>query len=196
MLTITIKQGKETSLKAGNPWIYLSAIERVDGKFHERIKSGATCLVRSSKGEFLARAGWSPKSQIRARVWTFDEHEAVDHAMFKRRIHIALHKNLPLQNTAGKPQRLVNGEEDGLPGLVVEFHALGAGFLSCQFQAAGVDAWKVPIVKALISETGCQNVYERTDYLIRQGEGLSGGTGVLAGDAPPTNLSASISKSS
>jgi 23S rRNA (cytosine1962-C5)-methyltransferase len=189
MLIITIKQGKEKSLLEGDPWIYLSAIERVDGKFHEKMKLGATCLVRSSKGEFLARAGWSPKSQIRARVWTFDETEAVDHAMFKRRIHAALEKRLPLSATPGKPQRLINTEEDQLPGLVVEYHAIQQGFLACQFQAAGVDAWKVAIVKTLIAETGCTNVYEHTNYLIRKGEGLSGGAGILAGDEPPADLS-------
>lgn len=189
MLIITIKQGKEKSLLAGDPWIYLSAIERVDGKFHEKMKLGATALVRSSSGQFLARAGWSPKSQIRARVWSFDEAEAVDHAMFKRRIQAALAKHLPLTTQSGKPQRLINAEEDRLPGLIVEYHALDAGYLSCQFQAAGVDAWKVAIVKTLIAETGCPNVYEHTDYLIRKGEGLSGGAGVLAGDEPPADLS-------
>lgn len=193
MLIITIKQGKEKSLLEGDPWIYLSAIERVDGKYHEKMKSGATALIRSSKGEFLARAGWSPQSQIRARVWSFDENEAIDHAFFKRRIQAALSKHLPLatKSTAkpGKPQRLINAEADGLPGLVVEYHAVLAGFLVCQFQAAGVDAWKVPIVKSLIAETGCTNVYEHTDYLVRKGEGLLGGAGVLAGDEPPADLS-------
>ncbi|MFC0350843.1 SAM-dependent methyltransferase [Undibacterium danionis] len=189
MLIITIKQGKEKSLLAGDPWIYLSAIERVDGKFHEKMKLGATALVRSSSGQFLARAGWSPRSQIRARVWSFDEAEAVDHAMFKRRIQAALAKHLPLTTQSGKPQRLINAEEDRLPGLIVEYNALDAGYLSCQFQAAGVDAWKVAIVKTLIAETGCPNVYEHTDYLIRKGEGLSGGAGVLAGDEPPADLS-------
>lgn len=192
MLILTIKQGKEHSLLNGEPWIYLSAIDRIDGKHHEKMKMGATVLVRSSKAEFLARAAWSPKSQIRARVWTFDENEAVDHAFFKRRIHAALNKREPLIKNAAKPliQRLVNAEEDGLPGLIVDFHTRQPGFLVCQFQAAGVDAWKVPIVKALIAETGCTNVYEHTNYLIRKGEGLPNSTGVLAGDEPPADLSA------
>lgn len=188
MLIITIKQGKEKSILNGDPWIYLSAITRVDGKFDEKRKLGATVLVRSSSGEFLARAAWSPHSQIRARVWTLDEKEAVDHAMFKRRIQAALAKRGKLQAKAGKPQRLINAEEDGLPGLIVEYHAIQDDFLACQFQAAGVDAWKVVIVKTLIAETGCKNVYEHTDYLVRKGEGLMGGAGVLAGDEPPGDV--------
>lgn len=191
MLILTIKQGKEKSLLDGDPWIYLSAIERIDGKYHEKMKVGATVLVRSSKAEFLARAAWSPHSQIRARVWTFHEQEAIDHAFFKRRIQAALNKRDPLIKSAAKPliQRLVNAEEDGLPGLVVDYHTRQPGFLVCQFQAAGVDAWKVAIVKALIAETGCINVYEHTNYLVRKGEGLPNSTGVLSGDEPPADLS-------
>ncbi|MDO8651179.1 MAG: SAM-dependent methyltransferase [Undibacterium sp.] len=188
MLIITIKQGKEKSLLERQPWIYLSAVERVDGKYDEKMKSGATALVRSSSGQFLARAGWSPKSQIRARVWSFDEKEAVDHAMFKRRVQAALAKRKKLSAAPGKPQRLINAEEDGLPGLLVDYHAGQPGYLVCQFQAAGVDAWKVTIVKTLIAETGCPNVYEHADYLVRKGEGLPVSTGVLAGDEPPYGI--------
>ncbi len=187
MLIITIKQGKEKSLLERDPWIYLSAVERVDGKYEEKMKSGATALIRSSSGVFLARAGWSPKSQIRARVWSFDENEAVDHAMFKRRVKAALVKRGKLTTHPGPPQCLINAEEDGLPGLIVDYHAMKPGYLACQFQAAGVDAWKVTIVKALIAETGCSNVYEHTDYLVRKGEGLALSSGVLAGDKPPAD---------
>ena len=62
MLVITIKQGKEKSLLERQPWIYASAVERVDGKPFEKMKSGATALVQSSSGQFLARAAHSPKS--------------------------------------------------------------------------------------------------------------------------------------
>lgn len=54
--------------------------------------------------------------------------------------------------------------------------------------AAGVEAWKDAIVKALIGATGCPNVYERSDVSIRDKEGLAQTTGVLAGDAPPATL--------
>ena len=63
MLIITIKQGKEKGLLAGDPWIYASAIGRVDGHG----KPGATALVQTSARQFLARAAWAPKSQIQAR---------------------------------------------------------------------------------------------------------------------------------
>jgi len=188
MLIITIKQGKEKSLLEKQPWIYLSAVERVDGKYHEKMKFGATCLVRSSSGQFLARAAWSPKSQIRARVWTFDEAEAVDHAMIKRRIQAAVTKPSLQKAVEGRQRRLINAEEDGLPGLIVDQFGINPAYLICQFQAAGVEAWKVPIVKALIAATGCPNVYEYADELIRKGEGLAVSGGLLAGTEPPLDL--------
>jgi len=185
MLIITIKQGKEKAILAGQPWIYLSAIARIDGKFEERIKIGGTAMIRSSSGQFLARAAWSPKSQIRARVWTLDEKEAVDHAMIKRRIKMALAKPRAKPCTPKAPQRLINSEVDQLPGLVVDYVGSNPGYLVCQFQAAGVDAWKVTIVKALMAETGCPNVYEHADPLVRAGEGLPAHSSALAGDEPP-----------
>lgn len=189
MLTITIKQGKEKSLLERQPWIYASAVERVDGKPEEKMKPGATALVRSSSGKFLARAAYSPKSQIRARVWSFDENEPVDHALIKRRVKAAVAKRAP--KAASPLTHLIKGEDDGLPGLVVDWYKVSGhqkGWLICEFQAAGVDAWKIPIVQALMAETGCPNVYERSDELVRKGEGLPVVSGALAGDEPPDDI--------
>src|SRR6058998_1323997 len=121
MLIITIKQGKEKSLLSGDPWIYLSAIDKVEGRPQERNKPGATALVQSSSRQFLARAAYNPKSQIAARVWTPREDD---------------------------PQALVpviDGEKDGLPGLLVHSYGGTKGYLVCQFNAAGVDLWRVTI---------------------------------------------------
>ena len=83
---------------------------------------------------------------------------------------------------------LVIGDEDELSGLVVDWYGDRNGFLICEFQSAGVDAWKVAIVQSLMAETGCPNVYERADELIRKGEGLPVNYGVLAGDEPPDEM--------
>lgn len=189
MLIITIKQGKEKSLLERQPWIYASAVERVDGKPAEKMKPGVTALVQSSSGKFLARAAYNSKSQIRARVWSFDPDEPVDHALIKRRVKAAIAaRGGNAKPAAKKPLRLIVGEEDGLSGLLVDWFRTGPGYLVCQFQAAGVDAWKVPIVQALIAETGCRNVYECSDALIRKGEGLPVLSGALAGDEPPDDI--------
>ncbi|GAC1406337.1 MAG: hypothetical protein NVSMB6_02420 [Burkholderiaceae bacterium] len=193
MLTLTIKQGKEQSLLQRQLLIYVSAVERVDGKPGERMKSGATAWVQSSSGTFLARAALSPQSQIRARVWSFDPHEAIDHAFFKRRVGAAVDKRRKAARcltpgTAERPARIIDGDQDGLPGLTVDWFTAAPGYLLCRFQAAGVDAWKVPIVQALMRETGCPNIYEHSDPLIRKGEALPDSSAALAGEKPPAKV--------
>jgi 23S rRNA (cytosine1962-C5)-methyltransferase len=187
MNTVTLKPSKEKSLLRRHPWVYANAIDRVEGK----PASGATVVVRAHDGRFLARAAYSPHSQIRLRVWSFDESEPVDHAFFKRRVQRAFaHRQAFVRDTGAV--RLVFGEADGLPGLIVDHYvedgAAGRGQLVCQFMAAGVEAWKEAIVAALVGATGCPNVYERSDVSIREKEGLEQTTGVLAGEAPPETL--------
>jgi 23S rRNA (cytosine1962-C5)-methyltransferase len=187
MNTVTLKPSKEKSLLRRHPWVYANAIERVDGK----PASGATVVIRAHDGRFLARAAYSPHSQIRLRVWSFDEAEPIDHAFFKRRVRRAFaHRQAFVRDTGAI--RLIFGEADGLPGLVVDYYQqdgdTGRGQLVCQFMAAGVEAWKEAIVAALVGATGCPNVYERSDVSIREKEGLEQTTGVLAGDAPPETL--------
>ncbi|CAN0624163.1 Ribosomal RNA large subunit methyltransferase I [Burkholderia multivorans] len=201
MHTVTLKPSKDKSLLRRHPWIYANAIDRVDGK----PASGATVIVRAHDGRFLARGAYSPHSQIRVRVWSFDENEPVDHAFFKRRVQRAVaHRHAMVSGTGAV--RLVFGEADGLPGLIVDYYveaplpsgdaaeqtaeagATPRGQLVCQFMAAGVEAWKDAIVAALVGATGCPNVYERSDVSIREKEGLEQTTGVLAGDPPPAAL--------
>jgi 23S rRNA (cytosine1962-C5)-methyltransferase len=190
MLIITIKQGKEKSLLSGDPWIYVSAIDKVEGKPQERNKPGATAIVQSSSRQFLAKAAYNAKSQIAARVWTLREDEPVDHAMINRRVQAAVLLRAEALRNAD-PQalvQLVDGEKDGLPGLLVHSYGGTAGYLVCQFNAGGIDLWKVPVVQALLKATDCPNVYERCDRLLRQGEGLGVVSRVLAGEEPPSRL--------
>ncbi|MDY0975666.1 SAM-dependent methyltransferase [Massilia sp. CFBP9012] len=190
MLIITIKQGKEKSILAGDPWIYQSAIEKVEGKPHERNKIGVTALVQSSSRHFLARAAYNGKSQIAARVWTLREDEAIDHALIKRRVQAAFERRADTWRAIGPDALigLIDGEKDGLPGLVVQGYGGPSGYLICQFNAGGVDLWKVPVVQALLAATGCPNVYERCDALVRKAEGLPFTPGALAGEEPPQRL--------
>lgn len=197
MNTVTLKPSKEKSLLRRHPWVYANAIECVEGK----PALGATVIVRAHDGRFLARAAYSPHSQIRLRVWSFDEAEPIDHAFFKRRVQRAVaHRQAFVRDTGAV--RLIFGEADGLPGLIVDHYVedvtgdlsgdagggAGRGQLVCQFMAAGVEAWKEAIVAALVGATGCPHVYERSDVSIREKEGLPQTTGVLAGDAPPDTL--------
>jgi len=113
MKTIKLSEGKERSLLRRHPWVFQGSI----AKGHA--DAGETVRVESHTGEFLAWSSFSPSSMIRARVWTFVEGERVDHAFFKRRIQAALdfRARLPIRSAG---VRLVHGEADGLPGLIVD----------------------------------------------------------------------------
>ena len=110
--------------------------------------------------------------------------------MMKRRVKEAVAKRAAAVRAAGPNQivPVVRGEEDGLSGLLVDSWGGSQGYLICQFQSAGVEAWKIPIVQALLAETGCPNVYERCDELVRKGEGLPVFARALAGEAPPEHV--------
>jgi 23S rRNA (cytosine1962-C5)-methyltransferase len=110
--------------------------------------------------------------------------------MMKRRVQAAVARRAADVRGAD-PQALVlviDGEKDGLPGLLVHSYGGTGGYLVCQFNAAGVEAWKVTIVQALIAATGCANVFERSDELLRKGEGLPVIWRALAGEEPPQRL--------
>jgi 23S rRNA (cytosine1962-C5)-methyltransferase len=105
-------------------------------------------------------------------------------------VRAALDKSAPAAAKAGPTELVarVNAEADRLPGLLVEQYGGKDGYLVCEFQAGGVDAWKVAIVQALLAGTGCRNVYERADDLVRKGEGLAVINGALAGEEPPDEV--------
>ena len=173
---IHLKAGREKSLRRHHPWIFSGAIERVQGK----PKAGDTIEVRDASGKALALAAYSPHSQIRARVWTFDPAASVDAAFFRDRVvrALALREALPAAKHANA-LRLVHGESDGLPGLVVDRYA---DVLVAQFLAAGVERWRDPLLDALMELSGCTAIYERSDADTRKLEGLEPRSGFARGN--------------
>jgi 23S rRNA (cytosine1962-C5)-methyltransferase len=174
MKTIQLREGKERSLLRHHPWVFQGSIER--GK----ADPGETVRVESAEGRFLCWGAFSPSSMIRVRAWTFDEAERVDHAFFKRRIAraLALRARLPI---ASDGVRLVHGEADGLPGLIVDRYG---DVLSAQFLSAGMERWREALADILLAATGCTRLYERSDSGVRALEGLEPRAGWLRGEGP------------
>lgn len=173
MPTLTLKPGREKSLLRRHPWIFSGAIARVDGN----PEPGGTVDLLAADGQFLARAAYSPNSQIRARVWTFEQLEPVDADFFRRRIHTSHAARTPLKGDTNA-FRLVHAESDGLPGLIVDCYA---DTLVVQFLSAGADFWKETIADILLGETGLTTIYERSDADVRELEGLPARVGILRG---------------
>jgi 23S rRNA (cytosine1962-C5)-methyltransferase len=182
MSSLTLKPAREKSLLRRHPWIFSGAVARLDGD----LASGATVDVLAADGQFLARAAYSPSSQIRARLWTFDPSEPVDAAFFRKRIAAALAGRSAWHMPPGTDAlRLVHAESDGLPGLIVDRYA---GTLVVQFLSAGPESWRETIADILLEETGLQSIYERSDADVRQLEGLSPRTGPLRGPVPDSPI--------
>ncbi len=142
---------------------------------------GAAVALHSADGAFLATASWSPHSQIRARVWSFDPRDNVDDAFLRQRVQRAVRARDTLLDARHSGCRLVHGESDGLPGLVADRYG---DVLVVQFLAAGVDAWRDTLVAALKDTSGCDTVYERSDADVRSLEGLPSRVGVMSGALP------------
>lgn len=179
MKVIRLREGKERSLLRRHPWVFAGSVEK--GK----ADLGETVRVESHDGHFLAWASFSPSSQIRVRAWSFDEAERIDAGFFQRRIAaaVAMRQRLAIQSNG---VRLIHGEADGLPGLIVDRYE---DILSVQFLSAGTERWKAHIADALLAETaalGCTRLYERSDSGVRQMEGLEPAKGWLRGGGDTT----------
>ena len=175
MPTLTLKPGREKSLLRRHPWIFSGAIARLDGN----PTSGETVDLLATDGQFLARATYSPCSQIRARVWTFDPSEPVDKDFFRRRIKTAIASRDTWHVTRDTDAfRLIHAESDGLPGLIVDRYA---DTLVLQSLAAGSEYWKDTLADLLLELTGLKNIHERSDTDVRELEGLAPRLGPLRG---------------
>jgi 23S rRNA (cytosine1962-C5)-methyltransferase len=185
MANISLKPGREKSLLRHHPWIFSGAIQHVDD---ETIPGGTVDLLSSDR-HFLARASYSPTSQIRARVWTFED-EPVDKEFFRKRIHSAIAARSPLLLGEGlgvrsTAYRLIYAESDGIPGLIVDRYN---DVLVLQSLTAGSEFWKETLADLLLEETGLPTIYERSDADVRELEGLEPQVGLLRGTIPDSRL--------
>jgi 23S rRNA (cytosine1962-C5)-methyltransferase len=173
MSAIILKAGREKSLLRRHPWIFSGAIQHVD----ENTASGGTVDLLASNKQFIARAAYSPNSQISARVWTFSD-EPVDKEFFRKKIRKAIDtRNSIFASTDAV--RLIYAESDGIPGLIVDRYG---DVLVLQSLTTGCEYWKEIIADILLEETGLSTIYERSDADVRELEGLEPKVGLLRGN--------------
>ena len=172
MKTIRLREGRERSLRRWHPWIFDSAVAKGGAD------RGETVRVESAQGEFLAWAAFSPESKIRARVWSFEESQRIDAAYLSTLVRRAVRarQRMDIQSDS---LRLVHGEADYLPGLIVDRYG---DTLVVQFLSAGVERFKAALTQALLVETGLSKLYERSDTSFRAMEGLPEVSGWLCGE--------------
>jgi 23S rRNA (cytosine1962-C5)-methyltransferase len=180
MANIYLKQGRERPVLNGHPWVFSGAVDKFDGD----AESVGVVDVLDAKKNWLARGYYNPKSQIRVRILTWQQ-ENIDGEFFARRLRHAFdlrRRCLPAGTTA---YRIVNGEGDFLPGLIVDRYA---GFLVCQFYTAGMAQFREEIIDALNSQDSIDGIFERTEGRVGDEEGLQPAVGTVRGDTPPETV--------
>ncbi|AXX59952.1 class I SAM-dependent methyltransferase [Vibrio vulnificus] len=178
---IYLVKGREKSVVRRHPWIFSRGIDRVEGN----PQLGETVDVYGHDGKWLAKAAYSPESQIRARVWSFEKQD-INRAFFVKRIQDAqLLREDVIERDGLTGYRLIAAESDGMPGVTIDRYQ---NFFVCQLLSAGAEHQKQNIVDALIEVFPDCNVYERSDVSVRKKEGLQETTGVLHGEMPPKSV--------
>ena len=182
MKQLILKPGREKSLLRRHPWVFSGAVARVEGD----PDTGDTVAVRAGSGEFLAWAAYSPVSQIRARVWSWDEKERIDGDFLRARLRRALDARERLISAeASDALRLVHGESDGLPGVIADRYG---EVVVLQLLSAGAERWRTELADGVRELTGCACVFERSDADVRELEGLPARSGVLYGALPAAGV--------
>jgi 23S rRNA (cytosine1962-C5)-methyltransferase len=172
---LVLKPGREKSLRHRHPWVFSGAVDRVEGE----PASGETVAVAAHDGAMLGWGAFSPDSQIRARVWSFDAAERIDEDFLARRLAGAVARRAGMIDDRHDACRLVHSESDGLPGLIVDRYGDVAVM---QVLSAGAERWRDFWPVALAKAAGVTAVYERSDAEVRTLEGLAPRTGPVLGD--------------
>ena len=175
MNSLRLKPGKEKSLLRRHPWVFDGAI--ATGAADSNAAAGETVRIQSATGQFLGWAAYSPTSKIRARVWSFDEAQRIDASFFIAACQRSISARA-LFDIQSNGIRLIHGESDGLPGLVVDRYG---DTLVAQFSSCGSERFKSLMVDVLLKQTGLTRLYERSDASVRSLEGLPEATGWLSG---------------
>ena len=180
MRRIVLKPGREGPVRAGHPWIFSGAI----ASGLEGADPGEPVAVHTAAGRFVAAGYCNPRTTIAVRVLTLED-EPVDAALVRRRVGEALALRAAMLPSELRAYRVVNGEGDRLPGIVVDRYG---DFLVCQLLTAGAARLAPALVAALEERLAPRGIYERSEGGVRAEEGIPGARGVLAGDEPPARL--------
>ncbi len=176
MVTLEIKKNRKGPVLGFHPWVFSRAIKHIP----EGLAAGELVRLVSPEGEYMASGYFNSYSQIAVRIWGYRDGEPVDMMFFKHRFEQAAALRLRYAALADTDAyRLVNGEGDLLPGLIVDRYA---DWLVVQFHTQGIERWKNEITTALLEAFGPVGIQERSDSA-RRGRG-EGGSGPLHGDVP------------
>jgi 23S rRNA (cytosine1962-C5)-methyltransferase len=182
IIKIALKPGRDKTARQHHPWIFSGAIAKIDGN----PRAGDVVKVIDGHNNFVAYGHYSPVSQIRIRLLEWDESAAIDNAWWHKKIKASIERRNTITQLANtNAVRLIYGESDFIPGLIVDRYD---DFLIAQFLSCGVDAAKNTIVATLDEIAKPRGIYERGDVDVRKLEGLELRKGNLSGAKPPNEI--------
>ena len=176
MVDLYLKPGKERPVRFGHPWIFSGAFREIDPS----IPPGSIVRIRAAGGEVLATGYVNPRCAIAVRVIAAGDVN-IDAAFLADRVAraVALRRDVVSEDTDA--YRLLNGEGDGLPGVIVDLYA---GVALLQLLTAGAERLRSEIVDAVRTAVALRGFHERSEGSVRSAEGLAPRTETIAGEPP------------
>jgi 23S rRNA (cytosine1962-C5)-methyltransferase len=174
---IILKKGKERPLLRGHPWVFSGAVAKIEGE----VSPGDIGEVYSKEGQFLGLGHLNPRSQIILRLLTQKKEEIGDF-FFRERISRAVNLREKWFRWKTNAYRVINGEGDYLPGLIVDRYG---ETLVLQCLTAGMERLKGILINLLVKKFRPRSIFERSDVATRSEEGLAESRGLLYGKEVP-----------
>lgn len=171
MHKVHLRRKIATRIANGHPWIFSNEVERLEGE----PKPGEIVEVYFSDGKFAGKGYYNAQSQIIVRLLTRTKSEEINEGWFLKKIEACWRYRQQLGYIENC--RLVFGEADGLPQLIIDKFN---DYFVIQTLALGMDLWKPAIVKALEIIFKPKGIYERNDVPVRELEGLASQKGFLS----------------
>jgi len=173
---IYLRTGRDGPVRGGNPWIFSQAIARVEPA---KLAAGARVEVCDSGGDLIGVGYYNPRTVIAIRMLAWGD-TPPPCQILAHRIERASELRSQFIGAGTNSFRLVNGDGDGLPGVVVDRYA---DVLVVQLLTAGADALREELVAALTTRFSPRAILERSHGAVRKQEGLEDRSGPLAGEA-------------
>ncbi len=173
---VILKKGRDGPVRGMNPWIFSQAIERIDPA---PLEPGAAVEVRDCRGELLGAGYYHPATTIAVRMLAFGAQSDLE-AVVGGRLADAIELRRRVISEDTTCCRLVNGDGDGLSGLVVDRYA---DVLVVQFLTAGMERMRHDVLRMLCDAVGPRSIVERSAGSVRREEGLADRAGLISGDA-------------
>lgn len=176
--TVTIKRRRAQPFFNRHPWVFAGAIASVTGE----PAAGAEVIVRSSDDKFIGRGLFNPNSNIRVRLYSWDEGTPLDADLWGSRIGdaVAMRDSLPGRES-DNARRLIFSEADGLSGLTVDQYG---DWLLVQLTSLALAGWRETLFDHLQQHVSPRGIILRTEKGIREQEGLELRDGLVRGEEP------------